>query len=209
MSETATPTAPEGSVPAGVAQVPEGYVPVAEVEAAREESRRRYQSELDQVKAELSRLRTAPPAASAGAATGESKGFDPESFRSELLRQVSGVMTLGQAASELRAEFPHADPALFTPDGMAKFSTPDALRFAAQDSHARVAAILDAERAKIREELAAEVAGKYGTTGGAAGTSGVMGLAGDPTPQQLAEMPLDEFNKLDPEVIERVMTRHT
>lgn len=208
MSETTTISPPEGYVPTEPAvTVPEGFVPVAEVEAAREEARRRYQGEKDRLEAELARMKaeSATPAAPAASA-GQPKGFDPEAYRAALLRDVSATLSLTTAAQQLRAEFPHADPALFTPDGLTQFSTPDALRFAVQDSHARVAAILEAERSKIREELVAEVAQRYGSGGGAAGaTGGPAGIPGDPTPQQLAAMPLDEFNAVDPEVVARVL----
>jgi hypothetical protein len=205
VSETTTTTIPEGSVPAEGATVPEGCVPAAQVEEAREEARRRYQSENDRLKVELARLQSGGAGKPAGTPEGESKGFDPDAFRATLLRDVSGVLTLSQSAATLRAEFPHADPAIFTPDGLTQFSTPEALRFAVEDSHRRVAVILDAEKAKLREELVAEIAQKYPEAGAGAGAGGVSGQVGDPTPQQLAEMPLDEFNKLEPAVIERVL----
>lgn len=206
MSETATTTAPEGSVPAEGVTVPEGFVPAAQVEAAREEARRRYQGELDRVKAELAAAKSTSPAAPAASGS-ETKGFDPVAFRSELLRDVSGVVTMSQTASALRAEFPHADPSLFTAEKLATFTNPEALRLAVEDSHSRVAAILDAEKERIREELATEFAGRYpdASAAGVSGKPGVMGLAGDPTPAQLAAMSEAEFAAVPDEVVARVL----
>lgn len=205
---TSADPAPSGSdpTPAPAAPVvPEGYVPAAEVEKAREEARRRYQSELDRAKAEAERLKAAQSAAS-GEKDGGASGFDPDAFRQSLLRDVSSVLTLNQTVAQVRAEFPHADPALFSPDRLSQFGSSDALRLAAEDSHRRVTAILDAERAameaKLREELAAASGGSSGPSGGSSPP-----VTGDPTPEQLAAMPFSEYVKLPEEVIDRVMAK--
>jgi hypothetical protein len=209
MSETTTITE-AGSDQTPAAVVPEGYVPVGEVEKAREESRRRYQGETDTLKAELARLKVVPaPAASDGSATDE-PGFDPVAFQRQLLAQVYGATALSTAAQEVRAAFPHADPGIFSPEQLSQFTTPDALRFAAEDSHNRVAAILQSERvaleAKIREEIAAASGGVTPVT--PAGHIPVGG--GDPTPSQLAEMSQAQLAALEaanPGVTDRVLTK--
>lgn len=217
MSETATqtPAAPapgsdQGTPAAAEPVVPEGYVPAAEVEKAREESRRRYQGELDQTKAELTRLQAAPVAPAGGAAAENGGGFDPDAFKASLLRDVYGASQMSQASQAVRAEFPHADPTLFTPEKLSTFASPDALRFAAEDSHKRVAGILDAEKAAIEAKVREEFAAKYGQPGGSAVTPAAPG--GDPTPQQLAAMSIAELNALEaanPGVTERVMRAAT
>ena len=210
MSDTPTPAAPaptgsdQPTAPAAPV-VPEGYVPQAEVDQAREEARRRYQSEKDTLEAEVRRLKAAP-APAAGAIEDKDKGFDPESFRLQMLRDVAGTLSLTTAASELKAQFPHADPSLFTPEKLSTFASTDALRFAAEDSHRRVAGILDAERAameaKLREELAAATSGASGASGTATPPPG------DPSLETLSGMTLAEIDALEaanPGVVERVM----
>lgn len=195
-----TPTPGSDPTPTPPAPVvPEGYVPAAEVETAREEARRRYQSELDKARAENERLKAAQPAAPKD---GNSGGFDPDSFRQSLLRDVSSVLTLNQTVDQVKAEFPHADPALFSPEKLSQFGSPESLRLAAEDSHRRVTEILAREReaieARLREELAAASAGGQTPVGGPAPAPG------DPTPEQLANMSFAEFAALPDEVLERV-----
>jgi len=204
MSEMTTTETASGSDPVAGA-VPEGFVPLAEVEQAREEARRRYQGEKDRLEAELARLKSAP-APKPVASDKETEGFDPAAFRQSLLRDVFGATALSQAASQLKAEFPHADPALFTAERLSTFGNADALRFAAEDSHRRVAAILDTERsaieAKLREEMAAGSSGSQGPTGSTPPPSG------DPTLEQLSSMSLSEIDALEaanPGVVDRVM----
>lgn len=207
MSETMTTDTSAGSDPS-VGQVPEGFVPAAEVENAREEARRRYQGENDKLKAELSRLQSSVKPAASDSSAAKDGGFDPDAFRRQLLSDVYGATSLSVASEKVRAEFPHADPALFTPDGLSQFTTPEALRFAAQDSHSRVAAILDAERATLESTIREEFAAKYGQAPGPAGTPATP--SGDPTPAQLAAMSVSELNALEasnPGVMERVLAK--
>lgn len=200
------PAAPGSTEGAPAPVVPEGFVPVAELERERQRSRE-FQSRYDQLQATAST--GGAQGAGAGASDSGAEGsFDPDAFRQSLLRDVYGVNQMVQAVTSLKAEFPHADPALFSPDRVAQFQSPEALRFAAEDSHRRVAGILDAERAaieaKLREELAASGTGAAGA--GPAGTPPIPG--GDPTPEQLLAMDMDEWDRLEaanPGVIERVL----
>lgn len=201
-----TPGSDPGAGSAGEVTVPEGYVPAAAVEEAREEARRRYQSEKDRLEAEVTRLKAAPaPAAPAGQPKDDS-GFDLDAIRRQAFETTLGAVSLATSLPTIRAEFPHADEAIFTPERLSQFASADALRIAAEDSHKRVTAILDREReameARLREELAAGSAGGQGPVGGTPPASG-----GDPTPEQLASMPFAEYAKLSDEVIDRVMAK--
>lgn len=215
MSETATQPAPAasptpGSDPAaggdgGPATTPAGFVPLSEAENLREEARRSRQAAED-LRQELARAKAAAPTAKPGTEDTTS-GFDPDAFRQALLRDVSGVISLTQTAASAKAEFPNADPALFEPSRIAQFSSPEAYRLAVEDSHRRVAAILDAgwqeREAKLREELA----GRIGDAGANAGGTGTVPAGGDPTPQQLAAMDMREIEALEaqnPGVLQRV-----
>jgi hypothetical protein len=206
----AVPVVP-GSDPAiapAATVVPDGYVLQAEVEKAREESRRRYQGEADVLKAELARLKaTATPAPTAKEEDGG--GFDPAAFQRQLLSQVYGATALSTAVAEVRAAFPHADPGIFAPDQLSQFSNPEALRFAAEDSHNRVAAILQAEKVKWetvgREEIANAGGPSPVTPAGHIPAGG-----GDPTPAQMAAMSIPQLNALEaanPGVTDRVLAK--
>lgn len=215
MSETATQPAPNasanpGSDPAAVgdggpATPPAGFVPLSEAENLREEARRSRQAAED-LRQELARAKST--AATAKPGTDDAiLGFDPDAFRQNLLRDVSGVIGLTQAAASAKQEFPNADPALFEPERLAQFSSPEAYRLAVEDSHRRVAAILDAgwseREAKLREELA----GRIGDAGANAGGTATPPAGGDPTPQQLAGLSMKEIDALEassPGVLQRV-----
>lgn len=204
-SDAPSVTSGSDPTPAGdaAAGTPEGFVPLSEAEKAREEARRATQAAED-LRKEIARLKSAPPAAPSPA-PGDS-GFDPDSFKQALLRDVYGATQLSQTAASLKAEFPHADPSLFAPEKLSQFGSPEALRFEVEDSHRRVAAILDAERqaieARVREEMAAAV-------GNAAGSAGSQTLpGGDPTIAQVAAMSPEEMDALEasnPGVIDRVL----
>jgi len=138
--------------------------------------------------------------------TGESSGFDPDAFRQSLLRDVSGVISMTSTAAALKAEFPNADPSLFAPEKLSQFGSPEALRFEVEDSHRRVAAILDAQRTEIEAKVREEMAAATGSPAGAGGTPPVPG--GDPTPAQLVAMTPAEMNALEavnPGVLDRVL----
>lgn len=113
---------------------------------------------------------------------------------------------MSQTAASLKAEFPNADPALFSPERLSQFGSPEALRYEVEDSHRRVAAILQAERAVIEAKVREEMAASVGNVAGAAGTPPVLG--GDPTPAQVAAMSPAEMDALEaanPGVIDRVL----
>jgi len=202
VSEVATQPAP--TVPAttgsdqsaagtpGPAITPEGFVPLSEVEQIREEARRSRQAAED-LRQELARSKAAAPKPADNDAN---QGFDPEEFRRGLLRDVSGVLSLTQASAAARTEFPNADPALFEPERISQFSSPEAYRLAVEDSHTRVAAILDAGWAAREEKLRAELATKFGDAGASAGGTAPL-TSGDPTIAQVLAMSIDEMNELE------------
>lgn len=215
MSEVATqpgttPSAEPGSVPAeaGVgapATPPAGYVPIGEAEAAREEARRARQAAED-LRRELA---TAKAGTTPAPAATEAPGSDLDSLRSMFLREAVGVVALATQVPTIRSEFPHADSALFEPERMAQFSSPEAYRQAVEDSHRRVAAILDAGWAEREQKLRDELAAKFGDTG-AAGVGGTVPAGGDPTPTQLNAMTTAEIDALEaknPGVVERVLRK--
>jgi hypothetical protein len=206
MSEMTTETE-TGSDQSSAPVVPEGYVPLAEVEKAREESRRRYQGEFDRVKAELDRWKSTQSTPAPSTDAGQ-EGFDPAEFRRQLLSDVFGASQLSQVSEQLKAQFPHANPSLFTAERLATFGNAEALRLAAEDSHNRVAAILAADReareAELREQLASGTAGSHGPAGNTPPPSG------DPTLEQLSSMTLSEIDALEaanPGVVDRVMAQ--
>lgn len=189
----------EGAAGSGV---PQGFVPVAELESERQRARE-FQSRYDQLVASSAGN---GGAGSAGESDGGATGFDPEAFRASLLKDVYGVNQMVQATTTLKAEFPHADPALFTPDRVAQFRSPEALRFAVEDSHRRVATILDSEKAAIEQRLRDELAGGNPPPGGPPGAPPIGG--GDPTAEQLLALPMDEWEALEianPGVLDRVL----
>lgn len=209
MSEVATQPASDspapGSDPAATggegtpAQTPEGFVPLSEAETLREEGRRARQAAED-LRQELARAKAQPKPAST---TDASEGFDPQGFRESILKDVLGAVNLTNQASTMKTEFPNADPALFDPERMAQFTSPEAYRSAVKDSHQRVAAILESGRAEMETRLREELAAKFGDGGAATGSAPSVG--GDPTPERLAAMSVDELNALPAGTIERVM----
>jgi hypothetical protein len=188
-------------------QAPEGFVPQSELSAV-EERRRAFQAENDRLKSELAAARAASSSDGQGDGAGSSGEFDPEAFRRSLLTDVMGATAIQTAAAQLRTEFPEADPALFTPERLASFGSPDALRLAASDSHSRVASAVERAVAAKQEEWRAEAEAKYGSGAGSQNGGGTEGGTGDPTPAQLAEMSMDEMDALEkanPGVLDRVL----
>jgi hypothetical protein len=175
-------------------ETPSGFVPVSELERERQRTRE-FQSRYDQLVAERSNG-SAATGTNGGHGDGESTpGFDPDSFRQSVLTDVLRAQNMVSGVERARADFPHADPTLFTPERVAQFGSVESFRFAAEESHRRVASILDAERtaieARVREEL-----GLQG--GGAGGPQGDTPAAGGlPTAQQLASMTMEEWDKLE------------
>jgi len=197
---TVPAAAPATPAPAAPVQPPEGYVPRDELERV-EAQRKGFQSENDRLKAELAAAR-APAAPTAPPTT--PKGFDPEAFEAQLLGKVLGATALSTEATKLQAEFPHADPSLFTADRLAQFGSPEALRAAAQADHSRIANAIAAATAEAEAKATAALAGAGSPLGPIAPpTPGT-----DPTTQQLAQMStteLDAYMAANPGVVERVM----
>jgi hypothetical protein len=193
---------------------PEGFVPVAQLEAERAKARD-FQARYDKLQAAASAggsSESASAGGSAGAGAGAgAKDFDLDAFRQSLVQEVrSTVLSAGQERdliASLKTEFPKADPSLFEPARVAQFANLDAFRFAVQDNHARVVAIVDEERAameaKLREELGLAAAG-------AAGVGGTQtGAHGEPTIDQLLALSTEEFDALaekNPGMVERILS---
>lgn len=215
MSETtSTPGASESNPAAGEGStdgaagsvVPEGFVPVAELERERQRARE-FQSRYDQLQAAQSQGGGSALAGGSSESDDGVGGFDPDAFRQSLLRDIYEANSTARTVESLKAEFPHADPALFSPDRVAGFRSPEALRFAVEDSHRRVTAIVAEERAALEAKIREELAAQSGGSAGPAGTPPVPG--GDPTPEQLLAMDMDEWDRLEaasPGLIERVLS---
>jgi hypothetical protein len=192
------PTAPAVPAPAVAAPVapPAGFVPQSALEAEQTRART-FQAELDRTKAELAKV-TAAPAPPAPVA-GTEPGFDPVAFKQELLGQVYGATAIASTSERLKVEFPHADPALFSPEKLAQFGSPEALRIAAEADHNRVAAILAAHVPAAPAPAPAP---------SPLGPVALPAPGVDPTVQQLAAMSpgqLAAFEATNPGVAERVL----
>ncbi len=114
-----------------------------------------------------------------------------------------------RAATSLRTEFPNADPALFD----RSFDSVEAFRVAAEDSHrafeARLAQLGVVPKSQHEAELE-RYRKAYGELPGSTPTdTGSTTATGDPSIQELAAMPLVEFDKVPKEVIDRVMRSAT
>ncbi|MBA2726540.1 MAG: hypothetical protein H0U53_11160 [Actinobacteria bacterium] len=193
------PIAPVVPVAAVVPETvaPAGFVPQADLEKEQLRSRT-FQAEHDRLKATLAS--PPAPASNSEAAPDPLKGFDPEAFAAKLIGQVYGASALTTAAGKLQAEFPHADPGLFSPERMAGFGSPEALRIAAEADHSRVATAVAAAIAATAP-APAPVTSPLGPVGTPA--AGV-----DPTTAQLASMTtsqLDAYETANPGVINRVL----
>lgn len=204
MSEITTPT-PEAAAPEGVpaapasVEVPAGFVPQADLDRV-EAQRRSFQAEAERYKAELAKATTpaTPPAAA--------KGFDPEAFQSEVIQRVMGATAIQSAAIELKAQFPHADPSMFSAESLTTFASPEALRIAAEADHNRVQAIVAAQVAAKEAELKAQLAGG-GSPGGPV-TPPTPGA--EPTVDYLNSLSAADFSAFDaenPGVAKRVLAK--
>jgi hypothetical protein len=192
--------APEGSGSGDAGA--EGFVPLADFEFEQARARA-FQGEADRLKAQLAA--SAPPPPKDEDASG---GFDPDSFRRSLLQDVVSVSQIAQAAPALRSQFPHADPAIFA--DLSAYGSVDALRVVAENSHRRVAEAVAAstDRSAIEAEVRAEYEAKYGQGAGTPQSGASTAQAGDPSPEQLNSLTMDEWNALeerDPGVIKRVL----
>jgi hypothetical protein len=135
-------------------------------------------------------------------------GFDPNAFRQSVLTDVLRAQSMVSGVERARSDFPHADPALFTPDRVAQFGSVESFRFAAEESHRRVASILDSERAAIEAKVREELGLQGGGAGGPQGDTPAQG--GEPTPQALAAMTMEQWDELErtsPGLIARVLAR--
>lgn len=140
--------------------------------------------------------------------SGSGSTFDPDSFRQSVLTDVLRAQNIASGVERARADFPHADPTLFTPERVAQFGSVESFRFAAEESHRRVASILDSERAAIESQVREELGLQGGGAGGPQGDTAAQG--GDPTPEALAAMTMQEWDKLEedsPGLIARVLAR--
>jgi hypothetical protein len=209
MTEQTTPPtdAPDpaaaGGAPAG--QPPSGFVSEAELERERQRART-FQAELDRTKAQLAAATAEPPKPDA---SGTPEGFDPQKFSQELLSNVYRANTLVASAAALQAEFPKADPSLFSPEKLATYGSVDALRIVAEADHNRVVATTSTDVADALAKQRAELVAAYGAEppGGATGT-GATAPGGDPSVATLAAMSMDElaqYEKDHPGVADRVL----
>jgi hypothetical protein len=190
-------------------ETPPGFVPVTELERERQRARE-FQSRYDQLIAEREQMnRSNGDGATGGQGEDDNTpGFDPDSFRQSVLTDVLRAQQMASGVQQARADFPHADPTLFTPERVAQFGSVESFRFAAEESHRRVASILDSERSTIEAQVREELGLQGGGAGGPQGETPAQG--GDPTPEQLAAMTMGEWDDLEresPGIIERVLTR--
>ena len=188
-------------------ETPPGFVPASELERERQRTKE-FQSRYDQLVAERSKANGAG-ATSGGQDDGEEgSNFDPDSFRQSVLSDVLRAQSMVSGVERARSDFPHADPTLFTPERVAQFGSVESFRFAAEESHRRVASILDSERATIETKLREELGLQSGGAGGSQGDTPAAG--GEPTAEQLAAMTMEQWDKLEaesPGVISRVLAR--
>jgi len=186
-------------------ETPAGFVPVSELERERQRTRE-FQSRYDQLVAERANGSVTSNGGHDDSDPGS--GFDPDSFRQSVLTDVLRAQSMVSGVERARSEFPHADPTLFTPERIAQFGSVESFRFAAEESHRRVASILDAERAAIETKLREELGLQGGGSGGPQGETPAQG--GDPTPEALAAMTMEEWDELEktsPGTIARVLAR--
>jgi hypothetical protein len=203
-----TPAATGDPATGGGTQTPEGFVPKADFEKT-EAQRREFQANLDKQTQENARLQRELAEARTGtpdpAQPPAPVGFDPQTFRQELMRDVLNANTLRSAADAAKIAFPHADPSIFT-DRLAEFGSPEALRLAAEVSHTRVQTVLDAQKAEVEKTVREEFAATHG--GGTPPPANSGAIPGDPTAQELAKMTIAQLNELEdrtPGVINRVL----
>ncbi len=194
------PTETPAPVPVPVApvQVPAGYVPQSDLDR-KEEQRRGFQSENERLKAELTRLQVAPPAAPVTDSTDISAQL--AAMRNEFLNTASSVLAIQASVPVLRTEFPYADPSLFSTERLKGFGSPEALRVAVEADHNRIETAREAVRQELQGPTPAPAPSPLGPA--ALPAAGV-----DPTIQQLAAMsPTDlaSFEAANPGVIGRVM----
>lgn len=192
MTETATGTE-GGTLPSGATSVPAGYVPQAELDAA-EARRRDFQSQNDRLKAELAAAKNAAPAAPA---------FDADALAQQFEARMMRSLALREERAKLSQEFSLARPEVFEQS----FDSPEAMRAAAEASHRQE----EQYRSKIRDEETTKIVASLKERGfdvpapqtpPAQGTDGAKQL----TAQEINALPFSEFAKLDPAVVDRVLS---
>ena len=209
MPDTATPTPalvpapdPPAPAPAAPVQVPEGFVPQADLDRV-ELQRKGFQSELTRVTAELAAAKVKPDPAPATSPVVGDAASELRALRAEMVadRLLSANMA---SVPSLKTEFPHADPSFFSAERLAGYGSPEALRIAVEADHNRIAAIVSAAE-QVKEDAAkAALAGQSPLGPVAPPIPGV-----DPTVQQLNALSpsaLDAYQAANPGVVERVMT---
>jgi len=162
----------------------------------------RLASELNQVRADLDGIR--------GTGVGEPDAngvieFDPDVFAARLEERWTKRSELRDAAAALRGEFGYADDDIFA--YAQEFDSVDALRAAAEASHARTQARVDSAVAEREAALRAEVTQKYGVRFDTPVTGG-QSPSGDPSIADIQAMSLREqivFEDENPGVIDRVI----
>jgi len=166
---------------------------------------RTEQSRADRAEAQLRELQ-AQLAGSQGSGeqSGEATG-DPAvaalEARFASVEQMLKRATLEPVSKALRDEFSFADDAIF--ERFDSFESPEALRAAAETSHAAIKAKVDAEVAAQVEALKEEFA-KQGFRLPRS-PEGANEGGGDPTPAELAAMTPAEFAEVPEEVVDRVL----
>lgn len=91
---------------------------------------------------------------------GASKPVDTDALANELHARFKREAALERAAEALKGDLSYADPAIF--ERASEFDSPDALREAAEASHARVNSLIEAAVAEQREAILERVAKEYG-----------------------------------------------
>jgi len=209
MTEQTTPPAdaPDPAAAGGTdaGNPPSGFVSEAELERERQRART-FQGELDRVKAELAKATATPAKPDSGK---DDPGFDPAKFSQDMLSNVYKAQMLVASSTTIQAEFPKADPSLFSPEKLAQYGSVDALRIAAEADHNRVVSTTASDVEEALKKQRAELVAAYGAEppGGATGT-GTTGAAGDPSVEQLAAMSMDElavFEKAHPGAADRIL----
>lgn len=163
----------------------------AAVQRARDE-----QARADRLQAELAAREPAKPAATATPAPLTMEGLTAELNRRD---EIAG------ASAALRTEFPDADPSVFTATA---YANAEQLRAAVEDSDRATKASKQALRAEVDAEVRARYAEQYGPLNETTPPDAGGGTTGDPTPEQLRGMSLDEMDALEaksPGAINRIL----
>lgn len=171
-----------------------------------EQARRDLQSERDRERA--AREKAERELAALKGSTSKPEADTPLT-RAELLATLDArdrAVKLREAASSFRAsdDFKFADKAIF--DKADQFDSVEALKAAAEQSHAAAKSVIDSTvEAQVQARLE-EASKQYGFQLAPAPADNPTTPTGDPTMAQLAAMSMDEFDQVPQEVIDRVMS---